>query len=52
MRCLMKEVTVEEYFTSKPKSVEDWSQRLLFALSHKEEIDEYLGKVIDEKTNN
>ena len=45
----MKEVIVEEYFNSKPKSVEDWSQRLLFALSHKEEIDEYLRKVINER---
>lgn len=48
----MKEVTVEEYFNSKPKSVGDWSQKILFALNHKEEIDEYLGKVIDERNNN
>ena len=47
----MKEMTVEEYFYSNPKSVEDWSQRFLFALSHKEEIDEYLRKVIDERNS-
>ena len=48
----MKEATVEEYFNSKPKSIEDWLQRLLFAFSHKEEIDECLRKVIDERNNN
>lgn len=47
-----EEMTVEKYFNRKPKSVEDWSKRLLFALSHKEEIDEYLRKVIDERNNN
>ena len=52
MRCLRKEMTVEQYFNSKPKGAEDFSQRLLFSFGHRQEIDDYIRKIVDERINN
>ena len=48
----MKEMTVEQYFNSKPKGVKGFSQRLLFAFEHRQEIDDYIRKIVDERINN
>ena len=48
----MKEITVEQYFNSKPKGTEGFSRRLLFAFEHRQEIDDYIRKIVDERINN
>ena len=48
----MKEMTVEQYFNSRPKGTEGFSQRLLFAFGHRQEIDDYIRKIVDERINN